>query len=113
MTWRERIVAARERGAFTDHDVDDARGSWLTCAIGEQHAAHPDVVVYSDETPYGGPVDGVLRTLGGPPWAPLPAPPPPCGFNEAVVLNAVDLAEDLLDQIEDRVLQLKREQVAL
>ena len=103
-TWRERIVAARERGQFTTQDVDDARTSWQTCAVGEQHAAMPFVVLYGERwsgLSGCGPVDDTLWRLGG----------TESGFGRAVQDHQFDAAEELLDQIEDRVLQLKREVV--
>ena len=97
MTWRERIVAARGRGRFTADDRDKV-DKWETCAVGEQHAAHPLVVhVCNKERGGYSPNDPVLRNLGG-----------VGGFCGAVLLDRVDRADVLLDQIEDRVLELKR-----
>lgn len=98
-TWRERIVAAQERG-FTWEDRRDAR-RWATCAVGEQHALHPEVVVYLPPdgvftSPY--PADPVLLLLGDNHE----------GFCAAVDDQDVDRAAKLLEQIEDRVLELKR-----
>lgn len=104
MTWRERIVAARERGYFTLADIGDAAGNWMTCAVGEQHAALPEVVVYYalPSGRHGGPRDRQLQRLGG-------AESDERGFGWAVEHQQIDLAERYLDAIEDRVLQLKRE----
>ena len=101
-SWRERIVAARARGGFT---IDDktAAGSWPTCAVGEQHAALPDVVVYEPSTFSASgvvPTDDVLTRLGSGHRD---------GFCGAVLCDDATLAETLLDAIEDRVLALKRE----
>lgn len=95
-TWRERIVDARKRGNFNWQDIDDATGSWLTCAVGEQHKLHAQVVVLGmiDE-----PLDDELYSLGDTFQ----------GFGRAVQNNDIDQAEQLLDKIEDRVLELKRE----
>ena len=60
MTWRERIVAARARGKFTKRQKDMAL-DWTTCAVGEQHAALPAVVLL-DELDW--PEDGELCRLG-------------------------------------------------
>ncbi len=95
MTWRERIAAARDRGRFTKRETKLAE-SWHTCAIGEQHQQLPDVVVYmpdSDKT--ASPDDPHLCRLGH-------------DFYRTVMRGCADDAEALLDQIEDRVLQLKR-----
>lgn len=109
-TWRERIVAARERGAFTGEDLKEV-GSWTTCAVGEAHLAHPEVVSYSDCAGVnhipdavlgcGCPTDKKLERLGD----------HLSGFMWAVRLGRMDTAEALLDQIEDRVLELKRAHV--
>ena len=102
MSWRERIQAARERGRFTADDENDA-ASWLTCAVGEQHAALPEVVVYISSGPGSAvpmPADATLFRLGA-----------ASGFNGAVNCGDFDAAERLLDAIEDRALQLKREGV--
>lgn len=98
MTWRERIQAARERGEFTLEDFEDATGSWLTCAVGEQHALMPEIVLYGQPSVLG-PWDTKIRALGN----------TFTGFGRAVTLDDVARAEELLDAIEDRVLQLKRE----
>src|SRR5688572_8829656 len=97
MTWRERIVAARERGSFSWADRQDAI-HWTTCAVGEQHDLHPTVVVGIDHVFHGGPADGTLGVLGS-----------LCCFQGAVNRDDFDAAELYLDQIEDRVLELKRE----
>ena len=99
MTWRERIEAARERGAFTWREKADAFSSWLTCGVGEQRVKHPEVVLYVDESENGGPVDKRLYVLGGDSQS---------GFGFAVFHDNFSLAETRLDEIEDRVLQLKR-----
>lgn len=98
MTWRERVAEARERGTFSPQDKDEV-WNWQCCLVGEQHAQHPEVVVYAvvdDSVPR--PLDPVLYDIG----------------NKAV--NHVsgdyfDAADAALDAIEDRVLQLKRGEV--
>jgi hypothetical protein len=100
MTWRERIVAAKERGRFTLLDRLEA-AKWSTCAVGEQHAALPDVVLYvPPEQGYSAyPLDTQLMQLGS---------ECPDGFSWAVQKDDIAGAESLLDRIEDRVLELKR-----
>lgn len=94
MTWRERIAAARERGYFT-FDDKFAAGSWNCCAVHEQHVMNPQVVVYALNSP----VDHELHQLGDDEE----------GFCAAVRTGDIGRAECLLDAIEDRALQLKRE----
>ena len=96
MTWRERVVRARTRGRFTAPEKRAAGHSWLTCAVGEQHRQHPDVVIYLGLD--GGPQDLNLFLLGG----------GGDGFATAVSQDDFGRADEILDQIEDRVLQLKR-----
>lgn len=102
-TWRERIAEARENGSFTAQDVQDA-SCWSCCAVGEQRQNMPNIIVYVE----GGklPKDKILRKLGersyGAFWL-------RDGFYAAVFKSDFDKAERLLDAIEDRALQLKRE----
>lgn len=97
-TWRERIAGG---------DFDDQRAEcWGTCAVGEQHAALPQVVVYGPirgglpcpvcGSPHGGPQDLTLIRLGA-------------DFHSAVDDGHARAADRILDAIEDRVLALKRE----
>ena len=95
--WRERIAEARARGEFTTEDMTLATRSWCTCAVGEQLALYGEEVVMFLE---GGPADPTLWRLG--------ASRTP-GFGQAVERNDFDAAERLLDAIEDRALELKRE----
>ena len=95
-TWRERVIAAKARGTFT-RDECSAACSWLTCAVGEQRASLPQVVIYVNGV---APEDDVLAHLGSDFGT---------GFAWAVSRADFGLAERILDQIEDRVLQLKRE----
>lgn len=95
-TWRERVNEPTI-DSYIQLAVD-----WATCAVGEQHAAYPTVVVYTNcVLPYYGaahrsqPVDPVLHRLGG-------------EFPHALILQNVARANEILDEIEDRVLQLKR-----
>lgn len=104
-TWRERVVAAAARGRFTVADWKLAK-SWVTCAVGEQHALHPELGLYGTwgRRPPAidfdmGPEDLELSRLGD----------EATGFYAAVRENDIDRASDLLDAIEDRVLVLKRE----
>jgi hypothetical protein len=98
-SWRERVALARARGHFTEEDVTLATKSWLTCAVGEQHHALPTVVRLV-------PMDPVLEELGEANGRPRPNRVP--GFGVAVLRDDFDLADQRLDEIEDRVLQLKR-----
>jgi hypothetical protein len=98
MTWRERIQAARARGRFTLEDEFDAVYSWETCAVGEQASQYGyDVIKFRASMPS----DAELRRLGG-----------RAGFARAVESQRFDDAEHFLGLIEDRALQLKREQHA-
>jgi hypothetical protein len=110
ISWREELVIARERQAhgakpFTPEVVDRACVSWMTCAIGEQHRLHPEVVKFWNSLPL--PLDITLCRLGS-------SDPPPdeeaeiAGFGYAVETQDVDAAERALDAIEDYVLVLKR-----
>lgn len=92
MTWRERVLHARERRAFTNAEIHRA-SDWHTCAIGEQRAAVPLVVRIAAKT--GSPMDYQLSVYGG-------------QFATAVYEQDFDRADRLLDVIEDRVLELKR-----
>ena len=106
-TWRERVAEARARGKFDHRDLVDA-GLWATCAVGEQHAALPSVVVYAHDEP----VDGVLLSLGGYhgrlPDGSFDLFAEGDRFLRAISDNDFAMADRCLDQIEDRVLQLKR-----
>lgn len=99
MIWRDCIVAARERGYFTAEEKEQA-GGWDTCAVGEQRAQHPLVVTYRFDalSRAGWPADHDLYMLGGVKG----------GFFSAVLTDNIALAERRLDEIEDRVLELKR-----
>ena len=95
MTWRERIAAARTAGRFSMEETRLA-GCWETCAVGEQYATH-DFLGW-------GSMDPILAELGDGNIG-----PEHMGFGYAVSANNFDAAENALDAIEDRVLQLKRE----
>lgn len=104
MTWRERIVAARERGGFTHEDHERAH-DWTTCAVGEQVDLTGERVQVLPVR-FDGVKNEALLTLGerfvgcvsmactGHAWAPTTA--------------EIDEAEAILDRIEDRVFELKR-----
>lgn len=98
-TWRERIVEARARGEFTENDKRDA-WSWHTCAVAEQNHRMPGVVVWVEALGVRArPADQDLREWGSDfPWA--------------VDNDEFDGAEHLLDQIEDRALELRRSATA-
>lgn len=96
MTWRERVVLAEKIG-FGWKDEIDAYTSWQTCAVGEQHALYPEIVIYQPaEVRHGeGPTDAVLSRLGS-------------MFGDLVHEGYASEAGMVLDQIEARVLELKR-----
>ena len=87
MTWRERIVVARERGQFTREDIELA-SEWDTCAVGELGIViHkiPNLLLAIDFVTDGS------------------------AFVGAVTRHEFDEAERLLDNIADLALCLKRE----
>lgn len=96
-TWRERIALAREQGMFTAEDKNFA-DSWDTCAVGEQHKLYSGVLKSFYKNLFC-PVDSILINLGS--WG--------NGFAYAVRSNRPNEAEEFLDRIEDRVMELKRE----
>lgn len=89
-TWRERIAEARERGYFTAEEYDLARDG-NTCAVGE----HWLQLGYTR-------TDRYIQVFYG-------AGNPGETFLGAVGLNDFVAADQILDQIEDLALQLKRE----
>ena len=104
-TWRERTAIARECGSFTASDMREAK-SWVTCAVGEQKDLHPEVVKYHHDISLKGfPLDSVLYELGDY----YESDKNKIGFADAVCRNDFDMADDILDRIEDRVMQLKRD----
>lgn len=94
-TWRERIAEARKRGHW---DADDAR-AWTnleTCPAGVV-ALEYGIGVLFPNTRYTTPCwNDELHFLGN-------------RFGDAMMSRDFDRAENLLDQLEDRALQLKRE----
>lgn len=111
MTWRERIVAARERGEFTEEEQRLAGCSftremkslmpfagYACCAVGEQAERYGAELIFGAPVAWSGlvPLDTALRDWGG-------------EFAGAVSGREFDMAESLLDKIEDRAMQLKRE----
>ena len=104
ISWRERVVAARARGAFTQEEIRLACHDWTTCAVGEQHTLHPEL--------------GVLKIARG--WVvPTPATPElrrlggdgkdDDGFADAVRAHDFDAADRILDKLEDLILTFKRQ----
>ena len=94
--WRERIAEARERGRFTGddwHDAWDPERCAAGCLRGSVIEAGVDGVTYRRAL-YADPPDtnGLAQR-----------------FPSAVGRHNFDEAERVLDAIEDRVLQLKRE----
>lgn len=98
MKWRERVQAARERGTFSVQDRRDV-GEWGTCMVGEarqilvEHGLD-EVRVFFDEQLKRLGVWGLPNTVKGP--------------IHATLFDDFDLADRLLDAIEDRMLELKR-----
>lgn len=98
--WRERVTVAKSRAlsglrpAFTAEDRSLAQ-NWRGCAVGEQHQLHPTTVRFETTIP----ADPVLMDLGSG-WR---------GFGGAIANDDPFAAEQFLDAIDDRVLELKRE----
>lgn len=92
VTWRERLIKAQSTGITLEmlHLADE----WSTCAVGEQWKLHPQVVVLCN--PSQTPMDHKLRQLGS------------LFSRQLHDNNFLYEAEQTLDQIEDRVLELKR-----
>lgn len=91
MTWRERIVAARERGKFTMEDIF----LWLkpnSCFVGEQRER------------YGLWFNLEMTGIGDF----VPCGPFQTAVQSSLMRNDFDEAERLLDTCEDRALALKR-----
>ena len=90
-TWRERIAEAKARGGFNEEDEDLVQG-WETCFVGEQVANGivPRGIWYDDLA---------IEDLG-------------IRATEAVYCwsRRFKRAETILGKIEDRALQLKRQQ---
>jgi len=100
--WRERIAKAEASdGKFTREDRALA-SCWLTCAVGEQHLRMPEVNVLVGLGDGLSPADVRLMKLGSFSH----------GFTHAVFIDDVAGATRFLDSIEDRALELKREQGA-
>lgn len=98
-TWRERIAAARERGAFTDTDRDDIGHSSKTCMVGDvirRTFGEYRAVLFHD------PRFARLYALG---YEDVPG----CCPVRHVRSNEFDAADKDLDQIEDEALRIKRE----
>ena len=89
MTWRERIQAARAAGRFTAKDYR-LWGEIDSCPAGIESKAH-----------------GLWATTST--YIPMPLFDLGTEFGDAMRRNAFDECERLLDAIEDRALQLKRE----
>ena len=100
--WRERIAKAEASdGKFTREDRALA-SCWLTCAVGEQQLRMPEVQVLMPSGDGVMPGDLQLTKLGSFSH----------GFTHAVFIDDVAGAARFLDSIEDRALELKREQGA-
>src|SRR5262245_53026082 len=102
-TWRERIAEARERGSFTYEDISLAAG-YRTCLIGEAvailggtYASNESKFRVSIPGFYGNELCGEDSSIatGG-------------AFQRVVAEHDITRAEQLLEAVEDRLLQLKR-----
>ena len=103
MMWRERIAAARERSGFSDEDRSLA-GASGTCAVGEVTGGIDEAYRRYTRTALEGEERSVIShwTVGIHHSA---------AFTCAVRHDDIAEAERLLDAIEDRALQIKRESV--
>lgn len=93
-TWRERVMEAKERGFFTREDQE----TWIdisTCPAGELVRAYPEL----QEATYSFPYNQALHGMGN-------------EMNRYIYewggKYDVDRAWDLLDRMEDKALELKR-----
>ena len=95
MTWRERLATIPQ--GMQDDSAIQLAGEWSTCAVGEQCQAYPGLIRFVDvsRAEWNRPEDNVLFYLG----VKLP---------ELLSEGRARAAENVLDQIEDRVLELKR-----
>ena len=93
MQWRERIGLAKKEG-FTPQDKEDA-GTFMACAVWEQRTRYGAGVIATNPDQHERPYDGTLYDLG-------------IQFSAAVSNNQVEMAETVLDRIEDKALLLKR-----
>jgi hypothetical protein len=107
MTWRDRLAAMRAEGRGpTPLEVAEAK-AWATCAVGEQHAAHPTVVVYQFDRVQKTdvPEDAHLSLLGSAFYSMIFT----AAHNQGLIEKKCLIhAEDILDRIEDHVLAMKR-----
>jgi len=96
-TWRERITEARERGRFTEEDRQLASWSYDHCAVGETcRACGVEVQEFKDSPLYTIYFMGSYHPAGG-------------LFSTLLKTDTIDRTEWCLDEIEARVLQVKRE----
>lgn len=101
--WRERIYEAKTRGQFTQQDLWEAgvvtaegpNYGYSRCAVGEQADLYGGHLFFQDEINRRRVLDDHLLNLGS-------------SFAGAVAIHNFDKAEALLDQIEDRALEIKR-----
>jgi len=97
-TWRERIAEARARGWFT-HEDRKLSSDILTCAVGEAMARYGLGDSWANDR------SGDHTTIEGAGLFQLAGI-----FPVEVLCNRFDDVERALDAIDDRALQLKREQ---
>ena len=96
MTWRERIAAARQRGGFTQEDRRLAEVSYDHCAVGEVcRALGVDLATFRASLLYEIPFMGYDHPAAG-------------LFPTLLKTDTIDRVEWCLDEIEDRVLRVKR-----
>lgn len=104
-SWLVRCMTAKTTGKFTEEDRKDAYW-WNSCAVGEQRKIMGGRVIAYKRIDWGvwpnpekynklTPVDEKLKSLGN-------------QFNNAVITQSPVLAMELLEEIEDRALELKR-----
>lgn len=92
-TWRERVIETQDLSPLFP-----LANEWATCAVGEAATQHPCVVMMIRESERAwndGPEDETLNRLG-------------FSFQWAIGNNDRARALAILDQIDDRVLALKR-----
>lgn len=100
-SWLVRCMDAKVAGRFSNRDIWDA-SSWDRCAVGEHRKTYgAKVIPYMKPSTTGMvrlplyPKDKEMRTLGS-------------EFYAAVRCNKPIVAMELLEQIDDRTLELKR-----
>ena len=96
MKWRERLAKTQD-GTTPNIETIGLAGSWSTCAVGEQRQMHPGLISVELDMPERAPKDEILKSLGN-------------HFYMLISDGQIRDAEMVLDKIEDRVLELKRDE---